>query len=548
MLPRVTGLGAAALGTAVFVAGCTGGASGPTTSTPGVTSAPASSATSTGSMPDGSTGPVSSGAGSTGAGAPTGSILPTTAPSVTPVTDSGMVTGPGVDDASISLGVIVDPDRDRGFTAGLDVWRDSVNSTGGICGRTVELVAATAGLSGQDAYRDVGRNTLGLILLPQNASRPDLWNAARSDGIPALTPEGHLTDLTGGAGSPVVLGATEDVIAINTAAGWLADGILTTGATLGVLVDDVPDGDGPDRTDAVAGLSWWAARNDVTLEVLEPGEPIPASVGAIYAAAAPGAIGDLLRQTTVTPDGAATDAGSSGAGSTPAGSTPAGSTSAGSSSASTSVAGSLPASTSAADSSPAASAAAGSSEGGSSDAGSSVGVAPDGATDGTVPPDAGTFSVPAGPIVGTTIDGYLPQDIPTDQAGRLQVATVTPSFGAQHPVASAVQEAFLGSGATPGIRSLEGYATGEAWTRLLEPMCAARTLTRSAAAALLASAGPAAPDSLFGPTLPANQVTSGLPASRVSALSVADPATPAGLRPLSLLESAPAIGDYRTES
>lgn len=418
---------------------------------------------------------------------PTSSTPPTTAVSVTPVTDPGMITGPGVDDASISLGVIVDPAADRGFTAGLQVWRESVNSSGGICGRTIELAIGTAGQSDDEVYRDVGRRTLGLILLPQNSSRVSLDNSVRHDRIPALTPEGHLSDLTAGVGSPVVLGATDDVIAINTAAAWLADGTVKMGNSLAVLIDGDPNG-----SDAVTGLRWWAARNDVTLVVLKPGDPVPAGITAIYAATSPAAVGDLLRRTTVPLDAGTSDT-SSGA--------------------------------------------------------SAVGTAAStGVTSATTTTGGLSAPVPAGPLVATTIAGYLPQDIPADQAGRLQIGTVTPAYGARHPVASAVQEAFIQSTAKPGIRSLEGYATGNVWARLLEPMCTARTLTRSAADALLASAGPAAPDSLFGPTLPANQVTSGLPASRVSALSVADPTSATGLRSVRLLESAPGIGAYRNGS
>lgn len=87
---------------------------------------------------------------------------------------------------------------------------------------------------------------------------------------------------------------------------------------------------------------------------------------------------------------------------------------------------------------------------------------------------------------------------------------------------------------------------GEAWGRVLEPMCSARTLTRAAATAQWAALAPAAADSIIGPTRPADQLTATLPNSRVSALSVVDPALVTGLRPLTLLESAPDIAEYRT--
>lgn len=503
---------------ALLLAGCTGGAAAPITPLPGSGSSTVPPPTA------GSTSPTT---------APTtGSTAPTTAAPFTPVTDSGLVTGPGVDSTSISLGVIVDPEADRGFTSGLDVWRTSVNSSGGICGRAIELVSGPGGGSDEQAYREIGRRTLGLILLPQNGSRASLDDAVRRDQIPALTPEGRLSDLTAGTGSPVVLGATDDVIAINTAAAWLAAGTLEVGGTLAVLITG-----GRADSDAVTGLTWWAARNGVTLAVLGPGDPVPAGVTAIYADTSPAAVGDLLRRTAVPGEGGVR----SGTGGGPSVETPP--------SIGATASDAVP-SASADPISPTSTAPSAGTRPPSASGGSGSLAVTDASPTGRRRTTANglSFVASAAPIVATTIDGYLLEDLPADQVDRLQVATVTPAYGARHPVASAVEQAYAQASATPGIRSLEGYATGEAWSRLLEPMCTARTLTRSAAAALLASAGPAATDSLFGPTLPANQVTFGLPASRVSALSVADPSAPTGLRPVSLLESAPGIGAYRDGS
>ena len=65
---------------------------------------------------------------------------PSTTVSITPVTPDGLITGPGVTDQTITLGLLVDPDRDRGFSDGVRLWQDSVNSAGGLCGRTLDLV------------------------------------------------------------------------------------------------------------------------------------------------------------------------------------------------------------------------------------------------------------------------------------------------------------------------------------------------------------------------------------------------------------------------
>src|SRR6476469_8422871 len=42
-----------------------------------------------------------------------------TAESITPVTPDGLLTGPGVSDSTITLGLLVDAARDRGFTQGV---------------------------------------------------------------------------------------------------------------------------------------------------------------------------------------------------------------------------------------------------------------------------------------------------------------------------------------------------------------------------------------------------------------------------------------------
>lgn len=430
--------------------------------------------------------------GPTGGRAPTGGIAPTqdqvstsstarnSAPSVDPVTVEGMITGPGVDDASISLGMIVDPAADRGFTSGVTLWRDIVNAGGGICGRTIQITSAPPGSTTDEAYTQLGRSTLGLVLLEPGGPGRAVVARIRADRIPTLTPEGTPHDLPG-AGSPVVLGATDDILAINAAAHLLSSGAVPRGGSLGVLLDDSAS-----AADIRTGLSWWADRNDIRLVDLHLGEPVPTYIQAIFAEAAPQGIMDLLSATSIAGTGPATT---------------------------------------------------GSASGGSGSAGPAV----EGTAGGTRPADAAR-----GPIIVTTLNGYLPEFFPADAVGRLQVATVTPSPGADHPGVKAVRTAFADSGrSNPGPRLLEGYATGETWARLLEPMCAARTLTRTAIAEQLRSLAPASSDSLFGPTDPAVQLSSGLSASKVSAMSNADPTAPGGLQPITLLESAPGIGGYR---
>jgi hypothetical protein len=410
-----------------------------------------------------------------------------------------MLTGPGVDDASISFGLLVDPASDRGFTAGVKLWRDTVNGTGGICDRTIQLTVpnSSAAPDLDSAYQTLGRDTLGLITLEPGATGLSLASRISADGIQAFTPEGMSAQLRGA--SPIVLGATDDILAINAAAYLASAKVLAAGSTLGVLIDDSAR-----ASDALAGLTWWARTNNVTLRVLQAGEPVPHDIPAIFAATSPSQVSALLAATApsaTTPTG----------GGTPS----AGSTDTGSSSAQ------VPATT-------------------GSDLQSSTAPGPSGETSDAAP------GSPTGPVVVTTLDGYLATGLPAGQENRLLVATVTPASGADHPGVLAVDTAFADAGGTdPGPRMLEGYATGEAWARLLQPMCAAKKLTRASAAELLKTLAPASPDSLFGPTNPAAQAGSGQAASRVSAISQADPSLPGGLKPVTLLESAPGIADYR---
>lgn len=437
--------------------------------------------------PDGSTPPST---------ATTTATTATTTP-LTPVSDPGLVTGPGVGDTTLSLGLLVDPEQDRGFTTGLTLWQRTVNAAGGVCGRSVEFVRPVGAID-ETAYRTVARQTLGLVTLPAAGFRGTLRELVAGDRLPALTPEGGPADLRV-PGGPVVLGATDDVLAINTAAHWQGAGVLPAGSTVGVLVD-VRDGD-TDALDAVTALGWWAARSGVTLQVLHPGEEIPEQVRAVYAPGAAAGVAELL---TTLQDGPGLAAPATTPGpattTTPLVSTP----------------------------QPTAS------------SGTPTSAAPTtGPTGGSTP--STTRAATDGVAVATDLDG-----VPTLAAadGRLLVASVTPAYAAQHPVADALRAAFATVGSSPGPRSFEGYATGEAWGRALDPMCTARTLTRAAALEQFATLGPAGADSIIGPTQPSDQITSGTPNSRVSALSVVDDRTPTGLAALTLLESAPDIGQY----
>ncbi|HYN72457.1 MAG TPA: hypothetical protein VES60_08130 [Nakamurella sp.] len=187
----------------------------------------------------------------------------TTPVSITPVTPDGLVTGPGISDSTITLGLLVDAERDRGFTQGVTLWRDSVNASGGLCGRSVQIMANGAAGVPADApaaYNSVGRSTLGLMTLPAVADSATLTTRISADQIPALSPTGTSAQL--GPSRPIVVGATDDILAINALDYLAQSGRLDEGATVGVLTDQSPS-----STNALVGARWWGGLNEVTLDV-----------------------------------------------------------------------------------------------------------------------------------------------------------------------------------------------------------------------------------------------------------------------------------------
>ncbi|GAA2007086.1 hypothetical protein JL107_03655 [Nakamurella flavida] len=372
-----------------------------------------------------------------------------TSVSITPVTPAGLVTGPGVSSTAITLAVLVDPERDRGTVQGVRLWQGSVNADGGLCGRSVTLVVTGAGgvpTDPAEAYRQVGRDALGVITTPGGGDLADLLAA---DAMPALAAGGPAL-----TSAPLPVGATDDVLAINALAYLQGADLLPAGAPVGVLTDG-----GPSAVDALTGARWWVRQEGAGALAVRP-------VGS---------------DTDLTDWGGAPVV---------------------------------------------------------------LGLA-----------DAAAVSrlaesVPAGTTVVTTVDGYdpavwSPAALAVAAQGRVLVTAPTPAFGSDQPAAAAVAAEFRAAGGTdPGARLLAGYAAATEWGRLLTGMCADLALTRSAATDALAAVGPAPDGSLLGPTDP-GAIALGLPATRVSAMSRADPGAPAGLAPLTWLESDDDIDAYR---
>ncbi|ACV81094.1 hypothetical protein [Nakamurella multipartita] len=406
-----------------------------------------------------------------------GSAVVTASAPITPVTPDGLIAGPGVSDSEIALGILADPGTDRGFTAGVHLWQRSVNTSGGVCGRTV----TTAGQGSDDisadaatAYRQIGPSTLGL-LAPTPPAGGTLTASIAADQIPLVTATATSTQLN--PSGPLVAGATADILIINGLDHLRAAGVIDRGATVGVL----DDGSGL-AANALAGARWWAAQNEVTLDVRPAG-------------------------------GAAVDGGAP--------------------------------------------------DGGPGDDGEGDGGEGDG---GAAPDEAGwtgvaAVLVPADPaavsalLAGSTLpvltllDGFEPGDwtaATVDAAdGRLFVATPAPAYGSDYPAAVTVASVAAAAGTDEaGPRTLDGYAAGSTWGRLITQACADRTLTRAGIRQAASTVGAAPAGSLFGPGELSLVVGSGLPATRVSSISVAQRTAPTGLRSLTWLESAPGIEDY----
>ena len=176
----------------------------------------------------------------------------------TPVTQLGLVAGPGVDSTSITLGTLLDPSGDDGFVTGVELWRTSVNDAGGICSRTITLVGTDGG-SPSETSRTFGPAALGFVV---DTTRTDVAEGLdlSADAIPAIATNGSDADLL--PDSPTVVGATDDILAINALDATVAAGRLTAGDTVGVVADASAR-----ALSGLQGLRWYAKRAGLSLLV-----------------------------------------------------------------------------------------------------------------------------------------------------------------------------------------------------------------------------------------------------------------------------------------
>lgn len=264
------------LSAALLLAGCTGSFSG-----------------GLGLSPTGSGAPTALGSGAGTGLAPLGSVPRSPVPgspapvSPVPVTPDGLVTGPGVTDSTITLGLLVDAAADRGFVGGARLWGRIVNADGGICGRQIDFAGGTTATIAASYRREVPA-VLGLLALPARADPQALTALVSADQVPTLEPSGSSAGLS--ATGPVILGATADVAAINALAYLDENELIPAHAAVTVVADSSPEG-----ANAAAGARWWAARAGATVTVTDPGKLAAlAGAQAVLVEAGSGAVSAVL--------------------------------------------------------------------------------------------------------------------------------------------------------------------------------------------------------------------------------------------------------------
>ena len=394
------------------------------------------------------TGSTSSSASTPVTASATGPHSSSSSSSSSSATQPGMLTGPGVDETQITLGTLIDPATDRGFLEGLQLWKQSVNNAGGICGRSITVLSsgtADVPTALTDAYRALGTRVLGFVTQTGSADvRTSLATLLTADQVPALTVSGTATDLL--YSSPVVIGPTDDILAINALDDLVTTGVVKAGDQVGVVTAGSTA-----ATNAMEGLRWYADRHNLTLVVQTASgrdKTTLSGLPAVFALTEPADTASIVAD--------------------------------------------LPMST----------------------------------------------------VVVTTLAGYDPTLVAAADATHLDITMSTPAFGADHPGATAVGSAITAAGVTPGALTFAGYASGANWQRLLEAACEAQSLTRAGVLTALTTVGRASIESLLGGSDPSLPALRQLPATRSSAMAMADPTLPTGLRPLTGLIVAAGVEDY----
>ncbi|SEH00979.1 ABC-type branched-chain amino acid transport system, substrate-binding protein [Nonomuraea solani] len=157
----------------------------------------------------------------------------------TKATSSAGAAAPGVSDATIKLGMLLDlsgafATSGKTSNAGSQFAVDEINAEGGVCGRKIELVIRDHGYDVQKAvtaYDEIAPEVLGFLNVYGSAITSALRDKISSNDVlvgltafaPTLLGDPHL----------LVVGATYDIQAINSVDWMVREGLLKKGDTLG---------------------------------------------------------------------------------------------------------------------------------------------------------------------------------------------------------------------------------------------------------------------------------------------------------------------------
>jgi ABC-type branched-subunit amino acid transport system substrate-binding protein len=174
--------------------------------------------------------------------------------------------GPGVTDKTITLGALMDLTNvfaagSKGILEGTNLYWDSVNADGGVCGRQVKLDVQDHGYDPQKAvslYRDMSPNVLGVMVLGSpviSALKPsfdqDDMLVTMAAWTSTVLPDEHF----------LITGATYDLETIN-AIDWLTrEHGLQKGDTVGIVYFE-----GDYGGNALQGAQYAADKLGLTLQ------------------------------------------------------------------------------------------------------------------------------------------------------------------------------------------------------------------------------------------------------------------------------------------
>lgn len=181
--------------------------------------------------------------------------------------EAGVVTGAGVTDETITLGVLTDKSGPFkalgvGVTHGNQLWVDEVNAAGGVCGRDIVLEEADHNYKADAAktiYAQMEPKVAGFVHLLGSPILAALEENLRSDEATAIALSWSSEVLD----NPyvVVAGTTYDVEMINGLSYLQQEGLISEGDTIGHIYID-----GEYGKNGLRGTQYYAKLHDMKVE------------------------------------------------------------------------------------------------------------------------------------------------------------------------------------------------------------------------------------------------------------------------------------------